>query len=310
MTSQNINVLLSSFPGLSLPSTLSFSLPASSSIADLTERIAEYLPESLSFNSLILTTTRNKQLIPSSASILPLLDAPNESNSAPSNLLPLRLTVPLCGGKGGFGSQLRAAGGRMSSKRKRNQGENNGSSRNLDGRRLRTVNEAKALAEYLAVKPEMDRKEKEERRRRWEAIVDAAEKRQDELKNGGSKSKIDGQWMEDKDEMNEKAREAVLLAMKEGVWTDNLRDAILGGSSTSASEGSADATPSGSEEESEDEEEDDAMQDDSGTSSATQKPAVTRRFIGFDDDDEFMSDSEAGDGDDADESQSKGKARA
>ena len=54
----------------------------------------------------------------------------------------------------------------MSSKRKRNQGENDGSSRNLDGRRIRTVNEAKALAEYLAVKPEMDRRQKEERRRR------------------------------------------------------------------------------------------------------------------------------------------------
>jgi len=48
----------------------------------------------------------------------------------------------------------------MSSKRKRNQGEDNGSSRNLDGRRLRTVNEAKALAEYLAIKPDMAKREK------------------------------------------------------------------------------------------------------------------------------------------------------
>ena len=30
-------------------------------------------------------------------------------------MLPLKLSVPLRGGKGGFGSQLRAAGGRMES---------------------------------------------------------------------------------------------------------------------------------------------------------------------------------------------------
>ena len=52
----------------------------------------------------------------------------------------------------------------MSKKKKNQQGEDNGSSRNLDGRRIRTVNEAKALAEYLAIKPDMDRKEKEKRK--------------------------------------------------------------------------------------------------------------------------------------------------
>jgi hypothetical protein len=175
----------------------------------------------------------------------------------------------------------------MSSKRKRNQGDNNSSSRNLDGRRLRTVNEAKALAEYLAVKPDMDKKEKEERQKRWQAVVDIAEKRQEELKNGTGKSKIDGQWMEDKDEMNEKAREAVLQAMKDGQWTDSLRDAILGGSSTSASEGSEEDGSSSSEDESEENGESSAA----AGSSAPQK-AAPRKFIGFDDDDEFMSSSE------------------
>ncbi|KAF4203927.1 hypothetical protein CNMCM8927_008074 [Aspergillus lentulus] len=175
----------------------------------------------------------------------------------------------------------------MSSKRKRNQGDDNGSSRNLDGRRIRTVNEAKALAEYLAVKPEMDRKEKEERRRRWQAVVEAAEKRQEELKNGGGKHKIDGQWMEDKEEMNEKAREAVLAAMRDGVWTDNLRDTILGGSSTSASssEGSGQDTQNSSEEDSDEEQE---AGDVPMPSEPAAKSAPARKFIGFDDDDEFM----------------------
>lgn len=184
----------------------------------------------------------------------------------------------------------------MSSKRKNNQGDQNSSSRNLDGRRLRTVNEAKALAEYLAVKPEMDKKEKAERRERWQTVVELAEKRQDELKSGGGKQKIDGQWMDDKEEMNEKAREAVLQAMKDGAWTDNLRDAILGGSSTSASEGS-DHDMSAS---SEDEEEAAAA----GPSVPAPK-AAPRKFIGFDDDDEFMSDSE-----EEEEAQGKGKGKA
>lgn len=195
----------------------------------------------------------------------------------------------------------------MSSKRKRNQGDTNGSSRNLDGRRLRTVNEAKALAEYLAVKPEMDKKEKEERQRRWQAVVDLAEKRQDEIKNGNGKGKVDGQWMEDKEEMNEKAREAVLQAMKDGAWTDNLRDVIIGGSSTSASEENSDEDDDSSEDETNGESNSAAAGPSAAGPSAPPK-AAPRKFIGFDDDDEFMSDSED---DEIDQSHTgKGKARA
>ena len=299
MASSNVNVLLSSFPGLSLPSTVSFSLPSTSSISDLTDKVASYLPSALSLQSLILTTTNNKQITPSAASLQSLLTRDGES----ATLLPVRLSVPLCGGKGGFGSQLRAAGGRMSSKRKRNQGDNNSSSRNLDGRRLRTVNEAKALAEYLAVKPEMDKKEKEERRERWQSVSEMAERRQDGLKSGGGREKIDGQWMDDKEEMNERAREAVLQAMKDGEWTDNLRDAILGGSSTSASEGSDQMDSSTSDEEEDDENA--ASSSAAGPSAPTAKPAP-RRFIGFDDDDEFMSDSE----EEEEEADVKGKGKA
>jgi hypothetical protein len=312
MASQHVNVLLSSFPGLSLPPTLSVSLPSTSTVADLTERISSYLPDSLrrAAVGLILTTTSNKQLLPSSSERLSSLVSTKDGfpQTPGSSFLPLRLTVPLRGGKGGFGSQLRAAGGRMSSKRKGNQGENNGSNRNLDGRRLRTINEAKALAEYLAVKPEMDRKEKEERRRRWEAVVELAEKRQEELKHGGGKSKLDGQWMEDREEMGEKAREAVLAAMKDGMWKDNLRDTILGGSSSSASEGSSSRESTSASESSEEENDE---KDASGPSASTSKPAVSRRYIGFDDDDEFMSeDEEEASDNESDETEGKGKGRA
>lgn len=303
---QHINILLSSFPGLALPPTLSFSLPVTSTVTDLTERIEHYLPESLkrSAANLTLTTIGNKQLLPEYSLPISSLLSKHQYASPENNLLPLRLSVPLRGGKGGFGSQLRAAGGRMSSKRKRNQGENNGSNRNLDGRRLRTVNEAKALAEYLAVKPEMDKKEKEERRRRWEAIVEMAEKRTEEIKNGGGKSRVDGQWMEDREEMSEKAREAVLAAMKDGGWNDNLRDVIMGGSSTSASEGNS--SQEEDESESADEDEDEDKPDTSAPVPSSSKPATVRKFIGFDDDDEFMSSDED---EDAEDSKGKGKGK-
>lgn len=54
----------------------------------------------------------------------------------------LRLAVKLLGGKGGFASQLRAQGGRMSS----NKATNNDSCRDLNGRRLSTINEATKCA--------------------------------------------------------------------------------------------------------------------------------------------------------------------
>ncbi|KAJ5416079.1 hypothetical protein N7465_004774 [Penicillium sp. CMV-2018d] len=303
MASSNVNVLLSSFPGLSLPATLSFTLPSTASTSDLTAKIASYLPSSISLQSLVLTTTNNKQLTASSEFIQSLL--PTCDGVLTSTLLPLRLTAPVCGGKGGFGSQLRAAGGRMSSKRKRNQGDNNGSSRNLDGRRLRTVNEAKALAEYLAVKPDMDKKEREERQRRWQSVVEMAEKRQDELKNGSGRQKLDGQWMEDREEMSEKTREAVLRAVKEGGWTDNLRDAILGGSSTSASDEGSEEDASSSEDE---ESEGNGESSNAVSGPSVPQKAAPRKFIGFDDDDEFMSDSDEEEMDESDKG--KGKARA
>lgn len=274
MAPSTINVLLTSFPGLNLPSTLALPLPAATSISELQQLIHARVP--LVTNRLILTTISNKQIpTESSLPISDLLSSPQD------DCLSLRLAVPLCGGKGGFGSQLRAAGGRMSSKRKRNQGEDNGSSRNLDGRRLRTVNEAKALAEYLAIKPEMAKKDKEERRKRWEQVVELAERREEETKSG-NKGRVDGKWVEDKEEAGERTREAVLSAMKSGDYKDNLfANSSAPGSGNSASE-----------------DEDMAGISSKGTTPPSEPEAVpqARKFFGFDDDDEFMSsdDDEAG----------------
>lgn len=184
----------------------------------------------------------------------------------------------------------------MSSKRKKHAGENNGSNRNLDGRRLRTVTEAKALAEYLALKPEMDRKEKESRRRRWQEVVEAAERREEEIRNG-SKGRVDGQWVEDKEEAGERTREAVRAAMSTGVYTDHRFGAM-------EVEGKDGLEESDEEEEKEEEEEGSSVEPQEGTRespitedttppSTSRNAAQARSYFGFDDDDEFMSESDS-----------------
>jgi len=142
------------------------------------------------------------------------------------------------------------------SSRKKKQGDVNGSSRNLDGRRLRTVTEAKVLAEYLAIKPEMEQREKDERRKKWEDIVASTERKQEELQNSRGTARLDGQWVEDKEEAENKTREAIeKMLMAQGQSSEEEED--------------AQPTPSAS------------------------KPAQQRAMFGWDDeDDEFMSDSE------------------
>lgn len=175
----------------------------------------------------------------------------------------------------------------MSSKRKKNQAEDNGSSRNLDGRRLRTVTEAKNLAEYLAIKPEMDRKEKEKRRQRWEEIVETAEKREEDIKNGG-KGRLDGKWVEDKEESNERTRAAVISAMASRQIVDNMQLGTSAGSNTS----------SASESKCESEDTDDgpstgnpnSPDPEQASAAALKGKGKANMFFGFDDeDDEFMS---------------------
>jgi len=83
--------------------------------------------------------------------------------AAPSEdgVLLVTLQLRLRGGKGGFGSMLRSQGGRMASK----QSTNYESCRDLNGRRLKIVSDAKAYNEWKD-KEEQLRKEKEERRKR------------------------------------------------------------------------------------------------------------------------------------------------
>lgn len=170
----------------------------------------------------------------------------------------------------------------MSSRKKKNQ-EDHGSSRNLDGRRLRTVNEAKALAEYLSIKPEMEKKEKEKRRERWEQIVQMSEEKQIQIKNGGQ-GRLDGKWVEDKEESSEKTREAVAAAMRASRYSDNLFSTSHGSTSSVQAEGQ-----SSSEEEANASSKESSPVEEAETSKGKGK---SKAFFGFDEDDEFMSSSD------------------
>jgi len=174
----------------------------------------------------------------------------------------------------------------MSSRKKRQQGEVNGSSRNLDGRRLRTVNEAKALAEYLAVKPEMDKKEKEERRKRWELIVEMAEKKTDEIKNG-SKARLDSKFFEERDEASEKTKQAVLAALDAG----DIKEVLGIGESDESAEGSEDTNDTESDEV-------------HAAGPSEKKAAQSKTFFGWDED-EDMSDDDEEDDEDEDENENE-----
>lgn len=171
----------------------------------------------------------------------------------------------------------------MSSRKKNNQGDNNSSNRNLDGRRLRTVNEAKALAEYLALKPDMEKKEKEARRKRWEQVVAIAERREEEIRNG-SKGKVDGKWVEDKEEAGERTRGAVIASMKSGDYHDNL----MASPSGSSGGGSGQVT-----DESDDEKVGGETFARKATTPVSKSPAApVRSYLGFDEEDDFSSDDE------------------
>ena len=133
-------VLVSTFAPFS---TLAFSVPSESTFADLYDLLAERYP-SLPLNSnaadLVLTPTSGP--VPEPHALVSSLLGTEDDEANP--LISLRLVPRLRGGKGGFGSQLRAAGGRMSSQKT----SNNKSCRDLNGRRIRTNDAAK---EYVSV---------------------------------------------------------------------------------------------------------------------------------------------------------------
>lgn len=108
--------------------TISLLLPSSTSLNTLTSILEPLFPTSiyLSSSSRVLSLSST-------------LASSHRQDSHSRNVLSISVNPRMRGGKGGFASQLRAQGGRMSS----NKATNNDSCRDLNGRRLSTIKEAK-----------------------------------------------------------------------------------------------------------------------------------------------------------------------
>ena len=80
----------------------------------------------------------------------------------------LRLRFRTLGGKGGFGSQLRAQGNKMSSKKRAGDFS---SYRDLTGKRIRTIGQSRKIEEHVNAVSEYNNFLKEQTRNKMEAIV-------------------------------------------------------------------------------------------------------------------------------------------
>lgn len=216
-----------------------------------------------------------------------------------------------------------------SRKKKENAALATGSARNLDGRRLRTVAEAKNLAAYLATKPDADAKEREEKRKRWEGIVEMAEAREAEMRAGkgrdGRRRGVGEEWLEVKEEVSEGVRRAVGLGMRDEEGSEGGSGGSEGVSASEDEEGEGEVM-----ELDEEEMERLRIEAEGGDEDAiwvlkerlriperylpkpAKRKAVQRRFAGFDDDDEDLSSSEEAteDVDEVVDEKGKGKAKA
>ncbi|KAJ3036653.1 hypothetical protein HDV00_002477 [Rhizophlyctis rosea] len=152
-------VIVNLFNGLP---ALVLTLPPTSTIDTLKHTICDHLP--LSPNAQRITTLGGLTTYDDA----PLFSTANNDSHPPIYNLLLRLP----GGKGGFGSMLRAQGGKMAAHKT----TNFEACRDLSGRRLKTVNDAKKMAEYLAKEPERKRKRQEEISKRIEEGLKEPEK--------------------------------------------------------------------------------------------------------------------------------------
>lgn len=85
-----------------------------------------------------------------------------------------QVKLRLRGGKGGFGSQLRAQGNKMSSKKRAGNYE---SCRSLNGQRIRVQKQTKLIEEYLAKEPERLSKREQEIREKMQKYLEAPDKK-------------------------------------------------------------------------------------------------------------------------------------
>ncbi|KAG0210205.1 hypothetical protein BGX28_009510 [Mortierella sp. GBA30] len=117
------------------------------------------------------------------------------------------LSMRMNGGKGGFGSMLRAQGGRMSSQKT----TNTDACRDLSGRRIKTVNDAKKMADYLKGEPEREKAKRENLKRKIEEKLELAERPTRKHRFEDSK------FFDEAEEQVEDVKSAVAAAIKESM---------------------------------------------------------------------------------------------
>lgn len=127
-STMSTTVLFSTFPPFP---TLSLCVPPETRFDDLYSLLCERYSDLPPSQDLRISSHAGS--IPTPETLI------SEIHGRDATLITLRLIPRLRGGKGGFGSQLRAAGGRMSSQKT----SNNDSCRDLSGRRLSTIKTAK-----------------------------------------------------------------------------------------------------------------------------------------------------------------------
>jgi Silencing defective 2 N-terminal ubiquitin domain len=127
-----ISVLVSAFAPFP---TLTLTLPPSTELGSLVDLLVDKYPTLPAGADLRFAPISRPCAEPTTQ----LSELVEEGDGGREALVSFRLYAPVLGGKGGFGSQLRAAGGRMSSQKT----SNNDSCRDLSGRRLSTLKQAK-----------------------------------------------------------------------------------------------------------------------------------------------------------------------
>ncbi|KAG0257328.1 hypothetical protein DFQ27_005197 [Actinomortierella ambigua] len=126
-------------------------------------------------------------------------------NEGDASIKSFGLYLRLSGGKGGFGSMLRAQGGRMSSQKT----TNTDACRDLSGRRIRTVNDAKKVADYVQKEAEREKDRKEKLKRKIDEKLEFADRPSKKHRFEDSK------FFDESEEQVEGIKNAVAEALKE-----------------------------------------------------------------------------------------------
>ncbi|KZT29658.1 hypothetical protein NEOLEDRAFT_1127409 [Neolentinus lepideus HHB14362 ss-1] len=193
----SITVLVSTFPPFP---TLSLSIPSDTPFQSLYRLLYARYPN-LPLSDDLFLSPQYGVVPPSSTPVSEL--GRSDCSESEHDLISLRLSPRLMGGKGGFGSQLRAAGGRMSSQKT----SNNDSCRDLSGRRLSTIKEAQKLAAYLESEPERKKAQKEAEKKKLEALEKKLEHGDPAV--GSKRALVDSDYLEQRREIVDNVKNAV-----------------------------------------------------------------------------------------------------